>query len=198
MYGSKLARMFIKDWGKDTFDLADLNTPGILQHIASLTRDDVTPSTLKSSPVVPGRVAALINDARDDEFLTIWSMARTRRRVEALSRPAKLTWKELVLAYIECSLVLMMMSADTVPSAYRLPKPEMWKARKDMVKVWLTEERLPDELGWKKSERTLQPEDLFPLMKSIFYEKGGLSPKALWQYYMPTFLGGKERVRDEL
>ena len=203
MYGSKPAQLFLKEWNKKTFDLADLNTPGILQHIASLTRDDVNPASPLGStgaPVVPARVEALLNDAseEDGEFLTIDSMARSRRRVEALSKPAKLTWKELALAYVECSLVLMMMNEETVQSAYRIPKPEVWRARKDRVRVWLLEERLPDELGWKRSERTLQPEDLFPIMKSVFYEKGGLSPKALWQYYMPKFLGGKDRPKDEL
>jgi hypothetical protein len=200
MYGSKPTQLFLKEWGKQTFDLADLNTPGILQHIASLTRDDITPATLRSSPVVPARVEALLNDAGQDdgEFLTIDSMARSRRRVEALSKPAKLTWKELALAYVECSLVLMMMNEETVQSAYRIPKPEVWRARKDRVRVWLLEERLPDELGWKRSERTLQPEDLFPIVKSVFYEKAQLSPKALWQYYMPKFLGGKDRPKDEL
>lgn len=193
-YGTKPAKMFVDGWGSDRFDLADLNKPGILQHIASLTRDDVTASAANLHPV-PGRIAALLDDSPGDH-IDAASIAKTRLRVEGVSKPGKLTTHEQLLAYVESSLVLMMMKEEPVPSAWTLPSAKSWTAPKDRVRVWLTEERLPEELGWKRSERQLQPADLFPIIKSIFDQKRAQSGRSLWSLLAPSFLGGGER--DEL
>lgn len=191
--------MFIKGWGKEYFDLEDLNTPGILQHIGSLSRDDVT-ATEKHVEVVPDRVAALLADSPGDH-LNATSIAKSRLRVEGISKPDKLTRKEQLLAYVESSLVLMMMAEETVPSGFTFPSAKTWSAPKERVRVWLTEERLPEEHGWKRSERQLRPEDLFPVMKAIYDQKSALNPeKGSWLSWakdltgLPLFSGGKEEL----
>lgn len=196
-YGTKPAGMFIKGWGKDYFDLEDLNTPGILQHIGSLSRDDVTEDEAHIN-VVPGRVAALLSDSPGDH-INAESIAKSRLRVEAISKPKNLSKQDHLLAYVESSLVLMMMKEETVPSAFTLPSSKTWTAPKDRVQVWLTEERLPNELGWKRSERQLKPADLFPIMKAIFDQKRVQSgAPALWKiwYWIPLLFGGD--AKDEL
>lgn len=185
--------MFIKGWGKETFDLEDLNTPGILQHISSLTRKDVTP-TERNIAVVPARVSALLDDSTTDH-VDAASIARSRLRVEALSKPDMLSKKEQLLAYVEASLVLMMMKEGVVPPAYSFPAAKIWTAPKDRVRVWLLEERLPEELGWRRSDRQLGVVDLLPIMKAVFDEKRAQSKRgALWKEFVPSFLVG----RDEL
>lgn len=185
--------MFIKGWGKDYFDLEDLNTPGILQHISSLTRNDVTP-TEKNIAVVPTRVSALLDDSTTD-YIDAASMAKSRLRVEALSKPAVLSKKEQLLAYIEASLVLMMMKEGVVPPAFSFPAAKSWTAPKDRVRVWLMEERLPEELGWRRSERQLGVLDLVPIMKAIFDEKRAQGKEGpIWKAFVPSFLVGREEL----
>lgn len=197
-YGTKPAGMFIAGWHSDRFDLADLNTPGILQHIGSLSRDDVT-ETEANIKAVPGRIAALLDDSPGDH-IDASSIAKTRLRVEGISSPKTLTAKEQLLAYVESSLVLMMMKEDTVPSAYSFPSSKTWTAPKERVRVWLMEERLPEELGWKRSTRQLMPADLFPIMKAIFDQKRVHSGRSLWQTVSPYIFGHAtaEAAKEEL
>lgn len=183
--------MFIKGWGSDRFDLADLNTPGILQHIGSLSRDDVTETQINIK-AAPARIAALLEDSPSDH-IDAASIARSRLRVEVLSRPKKLSAQDQLLAYVEASLVLMMMKEDTVPSAFTLPSSKTWTAPKERVRIWLSEERLPEELGWKQSERQLRAQDLFPIMKAIFDQKRIQGGRSLWSFVAPSFLGGGEK-----
>lgn len=192
-YGTKPAGMFIKGWGNDSFDLEDLNKPGILQHISSLTRKDVTPT--ESNIAVDGeRVSALLDDSTA-EYINAASLAKSRLRVEALSKPLKLSTKEQLFAYVEASLVLMMMKEGEVPSAFSFPSAKTWTAPKDRVRAWLMEERLPEELGWKRSERQIGTLDLLPIMKAIFDEKRAQNKDgALWKSLLPSFWGS----RDEL
>ncbi|KHN96148.1 Chloroperoxidase [Metarhizium album ARSEF 1941] len=192
-YGTRPASVFVKGWGKDSFDLENLNTPGILQHISSLSRKDITP-TEKNIAVHPPRVAALLDDSLTD-YVDVVSIAKSRLRVEALSEPKRLSTREELLAYIEASLLLMIMKEGEVPSVFSFPAAESWKAPKERVRVWLTEERLPEELGWKRSERTLGVLDLVPIMKPIFDEKRAQSGKRpLWKAFLSKFWGS----RDEL
>lgn len=194
-YGTVPANMFIKGWGSDRFDLADLNTPGILQHIGSLSRDDVTDSQPNIN-AVPGRIDALLDDSPGSDHVDAASIAKSRLRVEALSKPKKLSGHDQLLAYVESSLVLMMMRDGAVPSALRFPSSKTWTAPKERVRVWLSEDRLPEELGWTRSERQLQARDLFPIMKAIFDQKRAQDGRSLWWFIAPSFLGGGEK--DEL
>lgn len=198
-YGTLPADAFVKGWGKDYFDLEDLNTAGILQHIASLSREDVTAAD-QNIKVNSDRVSALLADSPSDH-LDAKSIAKSRLRVEALSKPNTLRMKEQLLAYVESGLVLMMMKEETVPSAFTFPSPKVWTAPKDRVLVWLREERLPSELGWKRSERQIGVVDLFPIMAAIFTEKWSQSIEAgFWKAWIPS----KARIasmfssRDEL
>ncbi|KAG8417466.1 hypothetical protein J3458_004970 [Metarhizium acridum] len=192
-YGTRPASVFFKGWGKDSFDLEDLNTPGILQHISSLSRDDMTPME-RNIAVDVARVSALLEDSPTD-YVDAASMAKSRLRVEALSEPERLSSREQLLAYMEASLVLMMMKEGEVPPAFSFPSAKTWIAPKERVRVWLTEERLPDELGWKRSERKLGVLDLVPIMKAVFDEKRAQSGKGpLWKSFLSLFGGS----RDEL
>lgn len=191
-YGTVPANMFIKGWGSDRFDLADLNTPGILQHIGSLTRDDVT-DTEPNIEAVPERIAALLDDSPGSDHIDAASIARSRLRVEALSKPKTLSSQDQLLAYVESSLVLMMMRDGPVPPALTFPSAKTWTAPKERVRVWLSEERLPEELGWTRSERQLKARDLFPIMKAIFDQKRAQSGRSLWSFIAPAFLGGGEK-----
>lgn len=169
LFGTGPASAFALALGKNTFDLEDLNTPGIIQHIASLTRNDVTP-TEENIAVVPARVSALLDDSPTD-YLDVASLAKSRTRVEALSAPQRIPPQHEALALGEAGLLLIMMKEGEVPSALSIPSVQTWKAPKDRVKVWLTEERLPDELGWKRSERTIGLLDLAPAVAAITAEK---------------------------
>lgn len=82
-----------------------------------------------------------------------------------------MSYREGVLAYVEASLVLMMMNDGEVPSAFAFPGSKTWRAPKDRVRVWLMEERLPSELGWRRSGRRLGVLDLVPIMKAVLGEK---------------------------
>ena len=191
-YGEKPASIFVRGSDKTYFDLEDLNQPGILQHAASLSRDDVTAKSanIKASS---GRIKALLADS-DGSHVTAESIAKTRLRVEALSKPYNLTMKEQLLAYVEASLVLMMMMDEPVPSAFSFPSAKKWTAPKDRVRVWLSEERLPADLGWKRSERKLKAQDLLPAMKAIWDQKRRQSTEPpFWKAWVPSFL-----ARDEL
>lgn len=191
-FGIVPAEAFIKGSGKEYFDLEHLNQPGVLQHPASLTRDDLNAEWSNAKPDA-GRVTALLGDSETDH-LSVKSMAKTRLRVEALSKPTSLTLKEHALGYIEGSLVLMMMTENPVPSAFSFSSSKVWAAPKDRVSTWLIEERLPEELGWKRSERLIKSVDLVPLMASVFYEYWAISATALWQSWTAPVFGGKEEL----
>ncbi|KAM3428178.1 hypothetical protein MY4824_008971 [Beauveria thailandica] len=171
-FGTLAARGFAIAVGRDTLDLEDLNTPGIIQHIASLTRNDVTPTEANIAQV-PGRISALLDDSPTD-YLDATSLAKSRVRVEALSAPQRIPPQHEVLALGEAALLLLMMKDDQAPSTFGIPSLQPVKAPKDRVNVWLTQERLPEEFGWKRSERTLSALDLAPIVASITAQKATL------------------------
>ncbi|KAK5991329.1 Peroxidase stcC-like protein [Cladobotryum mycophilum] len=191
-YGTLPAEMFIMKWGKKSFDLEDLNTPHLMQHIASLSRDDVTANDKHIKPAT-GRISALLDDSTTP-YLTAKSIAKSRSRVEALSSPNKLTHTEELLAYVESGLVLLIMSDHTVPSGITLPRGGSWSAPKEWVRTWLSEERLPVEQGWKRSERLLEGLDLLPVMKAIYDQKQAQSGKpSFWRTWLASaFASTKE------
>lgn len=191
-FGTTPAKAFIRDSGKTYFDLEDLNQPGILQHIASLTRDDLNAAWDNTKPSAD-RIAALLADS-ETEHLSVKSMARTRLRVEALSEPAKMTFKEHALGYIEASLVLAMMNENGVPSILTFPSFGRWAAPKERVSTWLSEERFPEELGWKRSERHITVFDLLPVMSGIFVDYWVQTGTAFWHSTVSPMFGSHEEL----
>ncbi|KAL7940725.1 Chloroperoxidase [Trichoderma barbatum] len=184
----QVANYFLRATNQSVIDLTDLNRPGILQHIASLTRDDLPSPDSVDVTASQNRIQHLLQDS-DTDCITIASLAKTRLHVEDLSAPNELTLKEQSLAYFEASFILLMMSEGTVPSGWSFPPATAYCAPKKTVETWLTEERLPEELGWKKSERKLGLVDFVPVIKGIFEEKrlqAGKGP--LWKALVPSFL----------
>ncbi|EGR44087.1 uncharacterized protein TRIREDRAFT_112640 [Trichoderma reesei QM6a] len=189
---SKIANDFMKAVNKSAIDLPELNRPGIIQHIASLTRDDVTDPDSLECAASPERIKHLLEDSPTD-CITVSSLAKTRLHVEALSAPQELTLKESFFTYFEASLLLLMMNDGPIPSGWSFPSPDSYCAPKEKVEIWLTEERFPVELGWKKPERKLGIVDFVPAMKGVFEHKrlqAGKGP--LWKALVPSFLQRQE------
>ncbi|KAL7953144.1 Chloroperoxidase [Trichoderma compactum] len=184
----QVANYFLRAANQTSIDLTDLNRPGILQHVASLTRDDVTSPGSIDVTASQDRIHHLIKDG-DTDCITIASLAKSRLYVEDLSSPNELTLKEQSLAYVEASLLLLTMIEGDVPSGWSFPPATAYCAPKKRVETWLTEERFPEELGWKKSERTIGLLDFVPVIKGIYEEKrlqAGKGP--LWKAFVPSFL----------
>jgi hypothetical protein len=190
--GVHIAKYFMRAVNKSSIDLVELNRPGILQHIASLTRDDVTSQDSTDISASPDRIRHLLQDSSTD-CITVSSLVRTRLHVEALSYPQELSFKDSFFAYTEASLLLMMMNKEPAPPAWKFPPASAYCAPKKRVEAWLTEERLPDELGWKRSEQKLGALNLMPIMKSLLVEKrlqAGKGP--WWKILVPSFLSGNK------
>ncbi|RFU77413.1 hypothetical protein TARUN_4830 [Trichoderma arundinaceum] len=191
-FGVQPANFFMRAANKSAIDLEELNRPGILQHIASLTRDDVTSLDSVDVTASTDRIHHILQDSSTD-CITVASLAKTRLHVEALSSPEELSLKETLLAYVEASLLLVMMNEEPVPSGWSFPPGSVYCAPKQRVQTWLTEERLPEELGWKKSERKLGVIDLVPAMKGILEEKRLQTGKGpLWKAFIPSFVLGTD------
>lgn len=177
---------------KSSINLVELNRPGILQHIASLTREDVTDPDSEDVAASTDRIHHLLEDSPTD-CLTTASLARSRIYVETLSSPAELSAKDAFFSYLEASILLVLMNEQPAPSGWSFPSASAYCAPKQRVEVFLTEERLPEELGWKRSERKLGAMDFLPVMKNIYEEKRLQSGKgALWKALVPSFLLGAD------
>ncbi|KAM0260080.1 hypothetical protein ACHAQJ_003005 [Trichoderma viride] len=189
MFGVRPANYFMRAVNKSSIDLVELNRPGILQHIGSLTRDDVPSLDSVDVAASQGRIRHLLQDSSTD-CITVSSLAQTRLHVEALSSQ-EMSLKDTLLAYLEASLLLMVMNEEPPPPVWSFPTASRYCAPKQRVEVWLTEERLPDELGWKMSDRKLGAMNLVPIMKGIFDEKrlqAGKGP--WWKILIPSYLSG--------
>jgi len=158
------AKVFAQAWGHDFFDLEDLNTPDILQHIASLTRDDYSPWDPHLKPNLL-RIERLLADS-PTSFITVDSIAKTRLRDEAESKPNVLTASQSSAAHTEAAMVLVMMS-DQPPDANTTPPRSAYQGPKNRLRVWLEQERFPTEFGWRPSERTIKVADLDPAIEGI-------------------------------
>ncbi|PTB63392.1 Cloroperoxidase [Trichoderma citrinoviride] len=158
------ARDFAKAFGHDVFNLVDLNTPGIIQHITSLTRDDYTPEEphLKADPL---RIERLLADS-DTPFLTVDSIAKSRLRLIKESEPRVLPDNQVTFTLFEAAMTLTMMSDDS-PDADFHPPPSAYKGPKDRIRTWFEEERFPTEFGWKPSRRTIKLADMNPAIDAI-------------------------------
>ncbi|KAM0259703.1 hypothetical protein ACHAQJ_003137 [Trichoderma viride] len=158
------AKDFAQAWGNDFFDLDDLNTPDILQHIASLTRDDYTSQHPHLKPNM-FRIEQLLADS-PTSFVNIDSIAKTRLRVQTESKPNALSENRFNAALFEAAMVLIMIS-DQAPDATNNPPLSAYQAPKDRVRTWFEQERFPTELGWQPSKREIKLADLDPAIKGI-------------------------------
>ncbi|KAL6854520.1 Cloroperoxidase [Trichoderma novae-zelandiae] len=158
------ARDFAKAFGHDTFTLADLNTPGIIQHITSLTRDDYSPEQphLIANPL---RIERFLADS-DTPFITVDSIAKTRLRLLKESEPRVLPDNQVTFTLFEAAMTLTMM-ADDSPNADSNPPPSAYQGPKDRIRTWFEQERFPTELGWKPSKRTIRLADMNPAIDAI-------------------------------
>lgn len=155
---------FTNAWGHDVFNLHDLNAPDILQHIASLTRDDYTSQNPHVRPNLH-RIESLFDDS-PSLHIDIDSIAKSRLRVQAESHPNMLSKARFDAALFEASMVLVMMS-DNVPDATSNPPLSAYQAPKDRLRMWFEQERFPVELGWQPSKRPVKLADLNPAIKAI-------------------------------
>ncbi|UKZ83806.1 hypothetical protein TrVFT333_011619 [Trichoderma virens FT-333] len=158
------AKDFAEAWGHETFDLDDLNAPDILQHIASLTRDDYTSQHPHLKPNLL-RIERLMADS-PTLFINIDSIAKTRLRVETESMPSALSKNQTNAALFEAAMVLVMMS-DHSPDAEFNPPLSAYQGPKDRIRAWFEQERFPTEFGWKPSARTIKLADLNPAIDGI-------------------------------
>ncbi|KAI9170691.1 putative chloroperoxidase-like protein [Paramyrothecium foliicola] len=145
--------------GVDAVDLEGLNTPNVTEHHASLTRLDATVGD--SLRLNLDKLEELFADS-DSDYFDVASLGRSRARVEATS--GALVGNMNNQANLEAAAILT-----------TFPEPSDWapedyaslRARKDRVKVFFTEERLPVELGWKTPEHQLTLKDLSVLPAAI-------------------------------
>jgi hypothetical protein len=140
-----------------TIDLETLNQSPV-EHPASLSRADAPGDTLH---VDPARVDATLADSPSDH-LDAMSQVSSRRRIFVESACPDVTELQELAIFVESALVLFTMSSGPIPLA-GAPVQEYFdiKAPKEWVKVFLDEERLPIELGWKPLSRKAAVDDLF-------------------------------------
>jgi hypothetical protein len=128
----------------EIIDLEALNAHGATEHVASLTRDDFTSHTaVDTIHLDPVRLTALLADSATDS-INVKSLAKSRLRVEDLS-PVPMAEKFVQQALGEAALIVMIMHDGPLSSVTDYSTLE---APKDRVYTWLSEERLPTELGW--------------------------------------------------
>jgi hypothetical protein len=135
----------------NALDLSDLNKHDVIEHDASLTRNDAIQGDNHS--VQPALVQALLADAAgtgSDGVLTITSLSKTRARREQESRkvgsPA-LSMKMSALAYGESALLLQVLGhlGKAAGAEYAVPKAAAQR--------WLLDEQLPE--GWVKPPQVI-------------------------------------------
>ncbi|KAI0532515.1 putative chloroperoxidase [Xylaria digitata] len=149
--------------GASSINLSDLNSTLGGEHPASLTRKDA--SAGDSNTIDTARVAQLLADSRTS-FLTIDSVAKTRNRVDAVSKPPP-TAAELGVAQGEAALMLLLMRDTYVSLPVNENNVTTLRAPKDRTRVWLLEEKFPTAQGWKPAEEVVQVADLGPITNAI-------------------------------
>ncbi|KAI0602779.1 Chloroperoxidase [Biscogniauxia sp. FL1348] len=162
-----------------TIDLEQLDDPAATEHPASLTRDDASPQS-NSLTLDPARLQALLDDSPRSAYITTASLARSRNRVEEITRRAAangtLTDAQRSIALGEASLLLLLMLDGAVPDSATAAAGEVdygaLRADKERVRTWLREERFPVELGWAPSARQVQLADVAPLSDAIAKAQG--------------------------
>lgn len=146
--------------GLSVIDLELLNNRTVgIERPASLARGD------DSNTVLPDRVQSVMDDSKDPKYITTESFGHSRNRLEAIS---PLTPAQQSPARGEAAFVMMLMVDGDVPSASDSDVDyTKMKAFKDRAQVFLSEERLPVELGWKPSERLVALADTGPISAAI-------------------------------
>lgn len=122
----------------NALDLGDLRKHNAIEHDASLVHADF--STGDNSTPQPALLEALLADA-EGEFITISSIARTRRRRETESQKAgnpALSVFLSTLAHGEAALLLQVLGQFGPSGAGE------YAVSKAAARQWLLEERLPD------------------------------------------------------
>jgi hypothetical protein len=135
----------------NALDLSDLNKHDVIEHDASLTRNDAIQGDNYS--VQPNLVQALLADAAgtgSDGVLTITSLSKSRVRREAESKKAgspALSSKMATLAYGESALLLQVLGhlGKAAGAEHAVPKAAAQR--------WLLEEQLPE--GWTKPQQVI-------------------------------------------
>jgi hypothetical protein len=161
-----------------TIDLETLNQSPI-EHPASLSRADAPDDTLH---VNPARVDATLADS-PSAYLDVVSQVSSRRRIFVESACPSLTELQEFAILAESALVLLTMSSGPIP-LIGAPDQEYFdiKASKEWVRVFLIEERLPIELGWRPLSRKVAMDDLTAFSNIIGseYSKNEPSCSLLW------------------
>ncbi|KAK6845636.1 Cloroperoxidase [Apiospora arundinis] len=148
----------------------DNRTSGI-ERPASLARPD------DSNTVSPARVDAVLANSADPKYISAASLGASRNRLE---KAAPLTEAQQSPARGEAAFVVTLMLDGAVPDSAADPEGAQadaakLRAFKDYTRVFLAEERLPVELGWKPSARLVQLADMAPVSAAIAAAQKGAS-----------------------
>ncbi|KAK5994468.1 Peroxidase stcC-like protein [Cladobotryum mycophilum] len=162
------AVLFADNFGKDVFTLEDLYDPNIIQHVASITRDD------DSERIDLLRIEAFMADSSSSS-VTVDSIAKTRLRLNAESAPRNFSNLQTTASLSEAGMILMFLTND--PPAANAPLSE-FQGPKDRLWTFLTQERFPIEFGWRPSKRTILVDDLLYVMQGIVDSMDKQSGKA--------------------
>ena len=124
-----------------TVDLPQLAKHNVIEHDASLSRQDTQPpSKYCPIPADPGLVAQLMRiSSKNFLVLEDLAVARVSRELRARGGPLDLIHAEIGRA--ESSLILQVFGG------------ERSEVDKDVLRTWLVDGRLPD--GWEPPERTI-------------------------------------------
>lgn len=162
-FGLLPANGALKGLGKTVLDLEDLSTPAGGEHPASLTRKDA--SSGDSTNVDTARVMQLLADSNSN-FLTVDSVAKSRNRVDKISKPPP-TPAELGVGQGEAALMMMLMRDDYVSLQTSKDDLSTLRMPKDRTSVWLLQEKFPTAQGWRPSKEVIQFADLAPINAAI-------------------------------
>lgn len=160
--GEDQANLQLGALGVQVVDLEDLNAHDIVEHRASLTRNDA--SSGDSIHIDLPRLQAMLADSTTD-CIDISSLAKSRVRVEALSPP--ITAGQVQQSAGEGGLLLLAMSTVEVPVNSTDFNFTKITTPKDRVREWMTFERLPVKFGWKPAPRQYKFADVGGLTGAI-------------------------------
>jgi hypothetical protein len=167
-FGLILASGTFSALNQTTIKLEDLNTPGVVEHRASITRLDAEQGD--SAGLDAERLALFLDDAVDGAF-TVGTMGATRVRVEKLTPPPALGAGELSASLGEAALILLTMTDGPIPDVVEGDiSADLYaaiSAPAERVAAWMSEERFPTELGWKPATRVVELADLSPITQLV-------------------------------
>jgi hypothetical protein len=162
-FGLFPANAALKNLNLTVLNLEDLNSPAGGEHPASLTRKDA--SAGDSLHIDTARVQQLLADS-STSFLTIESVAKSRNRVDKVSKPPP-TAQELGVGQGEAALMMLLMRDTYVSLQTSEQDLSKLRAPKDRTRVWLLQEEFPTAQGWRPAEEVVQIADLGPVNTAI-------------------------------